>query len=78
MAGLRESIYKVEEIKSLLAVQQDPTERRLQELQPIDAGNTEKRNTFRASLSQVCFMIQTLILFRFSFLDWFSHSASQV
>jgi hypothetical protein len=50
---LRESIYKVEEIKLQFAAQQDPTERRLQELQPIDSEDTGRRNNFRANLSQV-------------------------
>lgn len=54
LTGLRESVYKVEEIKLAFAAQSDPTERRLQELQPIDSEDTGKRNNFRASLRQVC------------------------
>lgn len=60
LTGLRESVYKVEEIKLVFASQSDPTERRLQELQPIDSEDTGKRNNFRASLSQIGFLIQLL------------------
>jgi hypothetical protein len=60
LSSLKESIFKVEEVKAGYKAHLDPSERKLMEIMPIESQESEKRNDFRTKLSNTTFLINLL------------------
>jgi hypothetical protein len=60
LSSLKESIFKVEEVKVNYKAHLDPAERRLMENMPIESQESEKRNDFRTKLNNTTFLINLL------------------
>jgi len=60
LSNLKESIFKVEDIKVNYNAYTDPNEKRLMEMMPIESHESEKRNYFRTKLNNTTFLINLL------------------
>jgi len=60
LSSLKESIFKVEEVKVNYNAYSDPTEKKLMEIMPIESHESEKRNDFRTKLNNTTFLISLL------------------
>jgi hypothetical protein len=58
LSSLKESIFKVEEVKVSYNAHMDPAERKLMEKMPIESQESEKRNDFRTKLNNTTFLIK--------------------
>jgi hypothetical protein len=57
LSSLKESIFKVEDVKVNYNAYSDPTEKRLMEIMPIESHESEKRNDFRTKLNNTTYLI---------------------
>jgi hypothetical protein len=60
LSSLKESIFKVEDVKVNYNAYSDPTEKKLMEIMPIEAHESEKRNDFRTKLTNTTYLISLL------------------